>query len=62
MREKQKNAIYLRLSVEDDAAGAENRHMQEESNSISNQRKMLMEYISREAELTARETAEFCEM
>lgn len=61
MRGKQKNAIYLRLSMEDDAARAGNGHMQEESNSISSQRKMLMEYISKEAELAAQETVEFCD-
>lgn len=61
MRGKQKNAIYLRLSMEDDATKAGNGHMQDESNSISGQRKMLLEYISREAELAGQETAEFCD-
>lgn len=61
MRGKLKNAIYLRLSMEDDAAKAGNGHIRDESNSISSQRKMLMEYISREAELAGQETAEFCD-
>ena len=61
MRGKQKNAIYLRLSIEDDATRVGNRPMQDESNSISSQRKMLMEYISRETELAGQETVEFCD-
>lgn len=58
MRENRKIAIYLRLSIEDDASGGRN---YKESNSISNQRKMLMEYISNDVELKEQEVAEFCD-
>lgn len=58
MKEGRKIAIYLRLSIEDDAPGGRN---YKESNSISSQRKMLMEYISNDAELKGREVAEFCD-
>lgn len=58
MRENRKVAIYLRLSIEDDAPRDRN---YKESNSISSQRKMLMEYISNDAELKGQEVAEFCD-
>ena len=61
MRGKQKNAIYLRLSIEDGATNVENRNQRDESNSISSQRRMLKEYISKEAELAGQETVEFCD-
>lgn len=58
MRGNRKTAIYLRLSIEDDAQGGRD---YKESNSISSQRKMLMEYISNDAELKGQEVAEFCD-
>lgn len=58
MRESRKIAIYLRLSIED---GVSEGRDDEESNSISNQRKMLMEYINNDAELKKQEIAEFCD-
>ena len=79
MRENRKTAIYLRLSIEDDAQGGRNHkgtvdsegtmvsqgttvsQEQQESNSISSQRKMLLEYISRDEELKGQEVAEFCD-
>lgn len=48
-------ALYLRLSLED---GDE----KDESNSISNQRKLICEYIRRDSELSALETVEFSDM
>lgn len=59
---KKKNAIYLRLSIEDKRNKAENGLVQEESNSISSQRKMLIEFIKRDEKLAGRETVEFCDM
>ena len=72
--EKKKNAIYLRLSVEDDILKTKNKTTEKEdnfaeiklllraeSNSIANQRTMLLEYISKDAELAQQETAEFCD-
>ena len=61
MREKQKNAIYLRLSIEDGAWEHKESRGQDESNSISSQRRMLREYISKDKELSKQELAEFCD-
>lgn len=61
MREKRKIAIYLRLSIEDDAWEKQNFKGQEESISISNQRKLLMEYIGSNQELSEQKIAEFCD-
>lgn len=47
-------AMYLRLSVEDDGD-------KDESNSISNQRKQIYEYIHHDSELGRFEVAEFCD-
>lgn len=58
MRENKKIAIYLRLSIEDDAQEGRS---YKESNSISSQRKMLMEYISNDADLKGQGVAEFCD-
>lgn len=58
MRENRKIAIYLRLSIEDDVSEGKS---YKESNSISSQRKMLMEYISNDGELKGQEVAEFCD-
>ena len=49
-----KVAIYLRLSLED----ADDK---DESNSISSQRTMLFDYISRNGELKGKEVSEFCD-
>lgn len=55
MGRKLKTAVYLRLSVEDrDSDGSE-------SNSIYNQRRMLMKYIREDGELSQSETVEFCD-
>ena len=51
MSRKRKIAIYLRLSLEDGEG--------EESNSISSQRKLLLEYIGRNKEWQGMEVAEF---
>lgn len=56
MTKKNYTAIYLRLSVEDKMNGN-----QEESNSITNQRKILLEYIHKDAELAGEEVVEFCD-
>ena len=61
MTENRRIAIYLRLSIEDDALERENFTEQRESNSISNQRKMLLEYINNDAELRELEVTEFCD-
>ena len=45
MTDSRKIAIYLRLSIEDDALDGKASTEQRESNSISNQRKMLLDYI-----------------
>lgn len=58
---KKKNAIYLRLSMEDDRNRVGNGLVQEESNSISSQRKMLMEFIKEDEKLAGQETVEFCD-
>ena len=61
MREKQKNAIYLRLSIEDGSWEHKESRRQDESNSISSQRRMLREYIRKDKELSKQELAEFCD-
>lgn len=56
-------AMYLRLSLEDkktvpdDISGPK-----EESNSIGNQRKQILEYIHHDSELAKYEIMEFCDM
>ncbi len=47
-------AMYLRLSIEDEGD-------KDESNSISNQRKQIYEYIHRDSELSRYEVVEFCD-
>ena len=65
-------AIYLRLSQEDEGMGDDSEMINErkgschtpenqESNSISNQRKQIYEYIQRDPELCRYERAEFCD-
>lgn len=61
MTENRKIAIYLRLSIEDDVVDGKISTEQRESNSISNQRKMLLDHISNDAELREQEVAEFCD-
>lgn len=61
MEENRKIAIYLRLSIEDDAPEGKTSAEQWESNSISNQREMLLDYINNDAELRELEIAEFCD-
>lgn len=47
-------ALYLRLSIEDEGD-------KDESNSITNQRKQIYEYICRDSELSRYEVVEFCD-
>lgn len=61
MREKQQLAIYLRLSTEDAFRKEEEGSFPDESNSISNQRKLIRDYISRDAELAGYGLTEFCD-
>lgn len=61
MTDNRKIAIYLRLSIEDEAPAGKASMDQRESNSISNQRKMLLEYISNHIELKEQEVVEFCD-
>lgn len=53
-------ALYLRLSLEDERTG-NNGLEKDESNSISNQRKQIYEYIHHDSELSSYETVEFCD-
>lgn len=53
-------AMYLRLSIEDEKA-IENGLNKDESNSISNQRKQIYEYIHHDSELRRYEAVEFCD-
>lgn len=53
-------AMYLRLSIEDEKA-IENGLDKDESNSISNQRKQIYEYIHHDSELSRYEVVEFCD-
>ena len=59
MTDSRKIAIYLRLSIEDDALDGKASIEQRESNSISNQRTMLLDYIRHDAELMGQEVAEY---
>lgn len=60
MRERQRTAIYLRISQED-AESIMSGRGQKESNSIGSQRKYLLEYISRDSKLADSEVLEFCD-
>lgn len=53
-------ALYLRLSIEDEKVN-ETSFQKDESNSISNQRKLIYEYIHRNPELCRYEVIEFCD-
>ena len=58
MKEKECIAIYLRLSMEDKVCGnrsLETDCVKDESNSITSQRKMLLEYIRKDALLARQE-------
>lgn len=54
-------AIYLRLSLEDKRVAKDSGFMQDESNSIGNQRKQILEYIHHDSELSRYEVMEFCD-
>lgn len=56
-----KLAIYLRLSLEDKRAIEDGGFTQDESNSIGNQRKQILEYIHHNPELSKYEIMEFCD-
>lgn len=60
MEEKHRTAIYLRISQED-AQPEMRQRGREESNSISSQRKYLLEYIGRDTRLADSEVIEFCD-
>lgn len=53
-------AIYLRLSLEDEK-NTGNGYIRDESNSITNQRKLIMDYIHCNPELCKYEVKEFCD-
>lgn len=57
MRENRKTAVYLRISAEDMDLEAE----KTESISITSQRELLMEYVGKDRELSAREVLEYCD-
>ncbi len=64
MKEKGHVAIYLRLSLEDkekEDDGFGTIGMPDESNSITSQRKMLLEYIQKDQELSGQKVLEFCD-
>ena len=52
-------AMYLRLSVEDKRVTPDGSFIQDESNSIRNQRKQILEYIQQDPELIKYEVVEF---
>lgn len=55
-------AMYLRLSLEDKRTAGDGSFVQDESNSIGNQRKQILEYIHHDPELSKYEVVEFSEM
>lgn len=61
MNGNRKIAIYLRLSIEDEISTGKASSKQWESNSISNQRKMLLDYIRNDDDLKEQEVVEFCD-
>lgn len=61
MMGQQKLAIYLRLSMEDRIEKGNGKGLKDESNSISNQRKMIQDFIRNKPELTDYENMEFCD-
>ena len=54
-----KLAMYLRLSLEDRRFDSDGNLIQDESNSIGNQRKQILEYIHHDSELSKYEVMEF---
>lgn len=52
-------AMYLRLSLEDKRTAGDGSFVQDESNSIGNQRKQILEYIHHDPELSKYEVVEF---
>ncbi len=54
-------AIYLRLSLEDRRIASDGTFIQDESNSIGNQRKQILEYIRHDSELLKYDIVEFCD-
>lgn len=52
-------AMYLRLSLEDKRAVESGSSVQDESNSIGNQRKQILEYIRQDSELSGYEVLEY---
>lgn len=54
-------AIYLRLSLEDKKSVGNGFILQDESNSIGNQRKLILEYIHHDPELANYGVMEFCD-
>lgn len=61
MNGKQYLAIYLRLSMEDKDTRKGRNEIKNESNSISSQRKQILEYITKSSDLAEYETIEFCD-
>lgn len=61
VKEGKITAIYLRLSLEDARWEEKISEGDRESNSISNQRKMLLDYISQDQELKRQRIEEFCD-
>ncbi len=55
-------AIYLRLSIEDKRRNSDGNFIQDESNSIKNQRKLILKYIHQDPDLAKYEVVEFNEM
>ncbi len=52
-------AIYLRLSIEDKRRNSDGNFIQDESNSIKNQRKLILKYIHQDPDLAKYEVVEF---
>lgn len=61
VKEGKMTAIYLRLSLEDARREEKISERDRESNSISNQRKLLLDYISQDQELKKQRIEEFCD-
>lgn len=61
MSGKQHLAIYLRLSLEDGETEKKGNRIQDESNSITSQRKQILGYIARIPGLSEYEIMEFCD-
>lgn len=61
MKNNKAIAIYLRLSKEDEISEKGSLKAQDESNSISSQRRLLREYIRHDAELDGADVLEFCD-